>query len=256
VKEACFSAEDIDALLSSMGEGDILVGGQSLAFWVGYYGIKFKLPADVAAISMDGDVLGTKGTARRIASGMGGRVNPAPKEATTILVAQVTIELENQSFLNVDIIDRVNGLPNEEIHKRALPVAREKQSFLVMHPVDVFVSRVRNILSIPSKQDEKGRLQLQLGTLVARRFIEDIASRDQVLATKAANMVFNEFRENGKEILARWGVDLFDAIPIDDIVIPAFVEHQRSRMIAEHDSLIASARGASARGKSRLTGKC
>ena len=238
MKEACFSAGDIDALLSAMGKGDILVGGQSLAFWVGYYAIKFKLPVDVVAISMDGDILGTKSSARRIASSMGGRVTPAPKDAITILVAQVTIELGNDSFLNVDIIGRVNGLTNEEIRKRALPVERGKQSFLVMHPVDVFVSRVRNILSIPSKQDEKGRLQLQLGVLVVRRFIEDIASKDQVLASKAANMVFNEFRENGGKIFARWGVDLFDAIPLDDIVLPAFVERQRSRMIEVHDKLI------------------
>lgn len=255
MNEASFSAKDIDALLSSMGKGDILVGGQSLAFWVGYYGIKFKLPVDVAAISMDGDILGTKHTARRIAAGMGGRVKPAPNGAITILVAQVTIELGNESFLNVDIIDRINGLTNAEIHKRALPVARGKQSFLVMHPVDVFVSRVRNILSIPSKQDEKGRLQLQLGVLVARRFIEDIASKDQVLAAKAANMVFNEFRESGERILSRWSVDLFDAIPIDDIALPAFVKHRKNRMIAAHDSLIAGDHGASARRNPRFPGK-
>ncbi len=243
MKEACFSAGDIDALLSSMGKGDILVGGQSLAFWVGYYDIKFKLPVDVAAISMDGDILGTKSSARRIASAMGGRVTPAPKDAITIMVAQVTIELGNDSFLNVDVIGRINGLTNEEIRKRALPVKRGKQSFLVMHPVDVFVSRVRNILSIPSKQDEKGRVQLQLGVLVARRFIEDIAGKDQVLAAKAANLLFDEFRESGRKILVRWGVDLFEAIPLDDIVLPAFIEHQRSRMIAAHDKLIAGSHG-------------
>ena len=239
MKEACFSAKDIDALLSSMGKGDILVGGQALAFWTGYYEIQFKLPATVPAITMDGDILGTRGSARRIASAMGGRVTPAPKDAITILVAQVTIELGKDSFLNVDIIDRINGLTNEEIRKRALPVARGQQSFLVMHPLDVFVSRVRNILSIPSKQDEKGRLQLLLGVLVARRFIEDIARKDQVLAVKAANMVFNEFREHGGKILDRWGVDLFDAIPLDDLVLPAFAEHQRNRMLAAHDKLVA-----------------
>lgn len=247
MKEACFSAKDIEALLSSMGKADILVGGQALAFWVGYYDIQFNLPSAVAAISMDGDILGTKSSARRIASSMGGRVTSAPKDAITILIAQVTIELGNDSFLNVDIIDRINGLTNEEIRKRALPVERGEQSFLVMHPVDVFVSRVRNILSIPSKQDEKGRLQLQLGILVARRFIEDIAAKDQVLAVKATNIVFNEFRENGGKILARWGIDLFDAIPIDDIVLPAFAEHQRNRMIAAHDKLIAAKPGSSAR---------
>ena len=239
MKEACFSAKDIDALLSSMGKGDILVGGQALAFWTGYYAIRFKLPATVPAITMDGDILGTRGSARRIASAMGGRVTPAPKDAISILVAQVTIELGKDSFLNVDIIDRINGLTNEEIRKRALPVARGQQSFLVMHPLDVFVSRVRNILSIPSKQDEKGRLQLLLGVLVARRFIKDIARKDQVLAVKAANMVFDEFREHGAKILDRWGVDLFDAIPLDDLVLPAFAEHQRNRMLAAHGKLAA-----------------
>lgn len=244
MKEACFSAADIDALLSSMGKGDILVGGQALAFWVGYYDIQFDLPHRVPAISMDGDILGTKSSARRIAANMRGRVTPAPKDAITILVAQVMIDLGNENFLNVDIIDRVNGLTNEEIRKRALPVDRNETSFLIMHPLDVFVSRVRNILSIPSKQDEKGRLQLELGVRVARQFIEDIAGKDQALAARAAHIAFNEFRASGKKIFDRWGVDLFAAIPLDSITLPAFVEKQSNRMIAAHDKLLERGRAA------------
>ena len=240
MKEACFTTADIDALLSSMGKGDILVGGQALAFWVGYYGIQFKLPDRIPAISMDGDILGTQSSARKIAAGMGGRSTPAPKDAITILIAQVTIDIGNQRFLNVDILDRINGLTNQDVRKRALPVSRNGKSFLVMHPLDVFISRARNILSIPSKQDEKGQLQLELGVRVARQFIEDIAQKDQPLAAKAANIAFNEYRESGKKIFDRWDIDLFDAIPLDSITLPAFVENQKKHMIAAHDKLVVS----------------
>jgi hypothetical protein len=238
LKEECFSAADIDALLSSIDKADVLVGGQALAFWVGYYDIRFRLPARVPAITMDGDILGSRKSAQRIAADMGGRVTPAAKGAITILVAQVTIELGNERFLNVDIIDRVNGLTNSEVRKRALPVSRNGSSFLVMHPLDVFISRVRNILSIPAKQDEKGRLQLELGVRVARHFIEDVARKDPALAARAANIAFNEFRQCGKKILDRWDVDLFDAIPLEAINSPAFVENQRKRMIAAHGRLM------------------
>ncbi len=239
MKEVSFSQTDVEHLLSSMDQHDILVGGQALAFWVGYYKIGFRLPDHVPAISMDGDILGDLRTARRIAAGMGGRATPAPRDAITILVAQVAIARDADSFLNVDVIDRINGLTNEEIRKRAMPIRRKDKVFWVMHPLDVFVSRVRNILTIMAKQDEKGRLQLELGILVARRFIEDVAARDQLLAAKAANLAFDEFRESGKAIWKKWGVDLFDAIPIDLITLPAFVDMQRDRMIAAHEKLVA-----------------
>lgn len=239
MNEICFTEKDIDKLLSSMDANDILVGGQALAFWVGYYRIQFKLPEHVPAISTDGDILGTRRTAQRIAAGMGGRAAPAPKDVITILVAQVRIERGAGSFLNVDVINRVNGLTNEEIRKRALPIRRNGKTFMVMHPLDMFVFRVRNILTIAAKQDEKGRLQLELGVLVARRFVEDVSSHDPALAVKAVNMVFNEFRESGKNIWKQWGIDLFDAIPLDSMSLEAFAEKQRSRMIAAHKKLIA-----------------
>lgn len=239
MKEVCFSEADVERLLSSLNEHDILVGGQALAFWVGYYKIGFRLPDHVPAISMDGDILGNLRTARRIAAGMGGRTMPAPRDAVTILVAQVAIARGADSFLNVDVIDRVNGLTNEEIRKRAMPIRRKDKVFWVMHPLDVFVSRVRNILTIAAKQDEKGRLQLELGILVARQFIEDVAARDQLLAAKAASLAFDEFRESGKAIWKKWGVDLFDAIPMDSIALPEFTAKQRGRMIAAHEKLVA-----------------
>src|SRR6185369_12580806 len=139
----------VDQLIASLDPSMVLVGGQALAFWMDWYGMKVTRQQ----ISSDGDVLGSLKAARALARQLQGAIQPVRSSALTSLVAQVRIPRPGGKVANVDVLHKlftVNGIKKStEFTNRV--IARSVQVkwsegivFRVMHPLDLLESRVHN----------------------------------------------------------------------------------------------------------------
>src|SRR4051812_3504132 len=114
----------VERLLRATESGEVLVGGQSLAFWTQRFGL--ALPAGYVAISHDTDFLarraGDKAAVQRFADVVSGRTIFPHERAMTALVGMAVLDLAGDEFINVDVIHSVIGLSATEIRKWAIQV--------------------------------------------------------------------------------------------------------------------------------------
>jgi hypothetical protein len=242
--EVAFTREWLDRLSGTMGEGDVLVGGQALAFWAIHFGL---LPQDEAAFTKDADILGGFATVAAIAMSMNGRAAyPPARGFGTALHGQVEINIGVEGFLNIDILREVAGLDAAQVRRRAVPISfpTPPHTFAVMHPVDVFTSKLFNLSKLRDKQNPEGVWQALLAVRVAKSYLADLAGRNTDAAIKVANEIF-KFGKSGQGLKVRgFGVEPFDAL--DGLVIdnPNFNEIGWPRMKAAIEDIRAAAKSA------------
>jgi len=227
--EAITPREVLDQLLCAAGDDLVLVGGQALAFWVHRYGL--VLPGDVVAVSADTDFLASSAADRaavlRMAAALQGKTQFPSRRALTALVGQAVLDINDDEFINVDVVFRVIGLTQEAVRKRAVRVEFDNTSFVVMHPLDVLRSRLANLHQLVEKQNPKGVMQLALAIDVARQFLREEASVAPRQATSArsplqpfVSEIERLAREDaGRKVARRFGLHVADAI--DPSLIPA-----------------------------------
>ncbi|KAB2841543.1 MAG: hypothetical protein F9K47_11110, partial [Burkholderiales bacterium] len=116
-QEIAFAADQLRKLLSGVGRNGVLVGGQALAFWADYY----RIPLDDAlpVVSKDADFLGDRALVERISEVSGGHASFPPRRAMSALIGQVTIELANDQFLDVDVLHKIVGVRADSVKRRA-----------------------------------------------------------------------------------------------------------------------------------------
>lgn len=155
----------------------ILVGGQALAYWIGYYDI--PEPDGLGpAISRDVDFLTSSPANSKplvgFARAIGGRSIVQPPEAISALVGSAVAPADDDSVHNVDLLHRVVGLDRAEIEAHAVTVSLPGSTAPIraMHPVHVLQSRNANLHTLASKQDEIGCKQFALAIAVARAYLE------------------------------------------------------------------------------------
>ena len=165
----------------------VLVGGQSLAYWMGYYDIRH--PGHLPAISRDvdfytNDAANTR-PLERFAQAIDGRAHVRSTRALSALVGSAVAPAEDERIYNVDLFSQVMGLTRERIEANAVTVMLpgSNRSFRVLHPLDVLVSRCANLHQLDEKKDAIGQLQLELAIDVVRCFLE--AKIDDVEGSKA-----------------------------------------------------------------------
>jgi hypothetical protein len=234
--ESVFTLEQLKQLLSSVSPTTVLVGGQALVFWVDYYGITIASERMAEGISSDADLLGDRKLVRRIADQVHGKASYPPQNAITALVGQITIPINENEFLNVDVIDRVVGIEADRVRKRALQVALGDVQFLVMHPLDVLQSRIENLAHIQDKQTEEGIDQTLLAVAVARCYIEAIISEPdgQRLALKAIEYVFNLAKSGaGRKVSREFDIRFLPAIPVELIQNSNFHKQRWPQIVNE-----------------------
>ncbi len=229
--EAVTPLHIVERLLQAAGDELVLVGGQALAFWVTRYGV--TVPGNIAAISADTDFLarssGDRQSVVRMAEVLHGKTEFPSRRALTALVGQAYLDINDDGFINVDVIHKVIGLSQEAIRRRAVRVELEAASFLVMHPLDVLGSRLANLHKLAEKQNPKGRMQLALGIDMVREFIRAEAHRSGT-AGKSERSPLQPFvseverlalSDAGRKVAARFALHVADAI--DPRSIPAGV---------------------------------
>lgn len=198
----------------------ILVGGQSLTFWVDF----FKIPvpkSNTPYLTQDADVLATKHDARIFATELQGTLNiPKPGDHTPN-TAIVTYRTPDGRTLFVDFMGTLIGLTNEEIRKTAVEFEHPEYGFIrILHPTLVLKSRIVNLHRLQSKRDTNGIEQARLAVLTAKAFFENYialglagTNPDRYLVDRVKWLGKLALSEAGIYAFAQWGIDVMEAAP-------------------------------------------
>ena len=254
-RETFMPPDMLRRVLESAPADVVLIGGQALAFWIGYYDI--PEPDDIGpAISRDVDFFTCDAANSKplasFARAIGGRAIVQPPESITALVGSAIAPADDDGLYNVDLLHQVVGLDRAEIQAHAVEVRLpgSTTSIRVMHPVHVLQSRNANLHALPSKQDEIGGKQFALAIAAARAYLErrideiegrkNVSERERQRAVLAAIRRVAEYSEEdaARKNAERYGLHLADAIPAWRIRVPAFWDkqwpHLRQRMSVEY----------------------
>lgn len=249
--EAYMSPELILRVLEHATPDVVLIGGQALAYWMGHYDIRAK-GGTTQAISRDVDFF-TRNPAnpeplRQFAEAIGGRAEVTDARVLSALVGSAVAPAGGGRVYNVDLLHNVIGLKRESVEKNAVIVLvpGTRVELRVMHPLDVLQSRNANLHGLAEKQDEAGRLQLQLAIEVARAFLDeqlttieqDTAASDHTRHRAVLDVIRSVNRysteDAARKNAERYGIFLADAIPAWRIRSAAFWgkqwPHLRKRM--------------------------
>jgi len=235
-KESVFTLAQLERHLSNADQTTVLVGGQALVFWVDRYDVSVSPERLAEGISSDADFLGDRLTVSSLADDVRGKASYPSPHAITALMGQVTIPLNDDEFLNVDVIDRIVGIDADAVRKRALEAQLGDVQFQVMHPLDVLQSRIENLAQIADKRTEEGIDQARLSVAVAREYVKAIAAEPdgQRLALKAIEHVVRIGKSGaGRKAAREFGIDFLPAIPFDLIENDDFLTQRWPRIVEE-----------------------
>ncbi len=219
----------IEKLLRVAGNEVVLVGGQSLGFWMHRFGL--TLPDGVAAISHDTDFLvssaADRGVVDRFAKAIGGSAHYPHQKSLTPLVGQASLDISDEEAVNVDVIHTVLGLQAGQVRERAVEATLGKHVFLVMHPLDVLQSRLSNLYQLAEKQNPKGVMQLSMAIDAVREFLRHESSAGKVVGTAHRSPLQGyvsaiermAVQDAGRKVARRFFLHVADAI--DPSLIPA-----------------------------------
>jgi hypothetical protein len=224
----------------------ILVGGQSLTFWVDF----FKIPvpkSNTPYLTQDADVLATKHDARIFATELHGTLNIPKSDDHTPNTAIVTYNTPDGRTLFVDFMGTLIGLTNQEIRKTAVEFEHPEYGFIrILHPTLVLKSRIVNLHRLQSKRDTNGIEQARLAVLAVKAFFENYISLglagtnpDRYLVERVKWLGKLALSDAGIYVFTQWGIDVMEAAPRNLITNKKFhAEHWprlESRIRAKRD---------------------
>lgn len=219
--------------LQKASQPAILVGGQSLTFWVDY----FKIPvpkSDMPYLTQDADVLATKHDARIFATELHGTLNIPKADDHTPNTAIVTYKTPDGRTLFVDFMGTLIGLTNEEIRKTAVEFEHPEYGLIrILHPTLVLKSRIVNLHRLQTKRDTNGIEQARLAVSVAKAFFENYVSLglagkspDRYLIDRVMWLGKLALSDAGMYVYTQWGIDVMAAAPTNLITNKKFhAEH-------------------------------
>jgi hypothetical protein len=239
--ETPLDAATLDAFLGSMGSDMVLVGGQALAFWMDRYRVTSEA---AAVVTSDGDALGDLARARRMAAHLHAALHTPRADALTSLVAQLRIPTGRDGKVrNIDVLHTlftVSGVRKSHEFTRA--VWRDSvevewkpgHRIRVMHPLHVLESRVQNAVGLLETKGPHVVTQAIWAVDIAREAIRRVlrTGDDSERLGGLIGQVHNLARSRaGRHILAQHGVEVLDAVPVDDVRAAAPVHERQLRVI-------------------------
>lgn len=207
--------------LQKTSQPTVLVGGQSLTFWVDFF--KIPIPqSDTPYLTQDADVLATKHDARIVAAELDGTLNVPKPDDHTPNTAIVTYQTADGRTLFVDFMGTLIGLTNEEIRKTAVELEHSVYGVIrILHPTLVLKSRIANLHVLKSKRDTNGIEQARLAVLVAKAFFEYFfqsgmagENPDRYLIDRVRWLEKLAYSDAGVFVFAHWKIDVLDAAPV------------------------------------------
>lgn len=235
LREARIGEEDMRRILGAAArEPDaILVGGQSLAFWLLEMGL---LDRDQRwSVTRDADFFVAR--ANRVdvvaafAKAISGSVVLPHEKALTALIGQAVRFVSESEYLNVDVISRVAGTRKEDILRLAIPVEIAGIGTIrVLDPITLLQSKVANLHKIPEKQNDMGIWQAQLSILCVREYLRRARARMPVRSDRdpmlklIARIGDIALGSAGRGVLRKFDVHPADAIDPSVVTSKPFLE--------------------------------
>lgn len=239
--EAPLDAVTLDAFLKGMGTDMVLVGGQALAFWMDRYGVT----SSAAFVSNDGDALGNLERAQRIATHLRAALLTPDADALTSLVAQIRIPTGSGGKVrNIDVLHllfNVSGLRKSREFTQA--VWRESveiewkpgQRIRVMHPLHVLDSRVQNAVGLLETKGPHVVTQAIWAVDVAREAMRRVLRQQPGERERLGRLIRQVHQlarsRAGRQVLRQHGIEVLDAVPIEEIRVAAPVHEPQLRAI-------------------------
>lgn len=164
--------EDAALLIGqTRSENTVLIGGQAVAFWIRY----FKIHAQLPALTVDIDYLGTKAEAKRASARL--------KLPHTLKIATFDDHTPNSALLSVnlagypepvliDYLASIIGVESKAIEKSAVVVEFEGEPLRVLHPLQLLQAKIWNLYRLEQKRTPEGIEQARLAIEIAAAFIE------------------------------------------------------------------------------------
>lgn len=237
--EAPFSEKEVEEILEACGGSEtLLVGGQALAFWALHYEV--EPPEELQArITSDVDFIGPGTVAADLGRKLGWKVYLPTLDDATSQTGKVSKTLHDGGVKQIDFLSGVVGLDTAALQKRAAestwPGTRVKVR--VMHPLDVLMSRVKNVEVLPDKRNAAGIAQASLAVRVARAFLEELVeSGDERRLLNAIERVVDIAKDPGAlKMFVRYGIDPLQAIPVAQVKDRKFQDERWPRLLADID---------------------
>lgn len=241
--EVSISPELLTKVLRSVTPEAVLVGGQSLAFWVSHYDIQLPQEFQVGAISDDADFLGGRDDLVAIAKSVASIPEYTSPKIISSLVGQVKIPVSKIEYVNVDVLHKLVGLNPDAVRARAARVTVNNVAFFVMHPFDVFVSRIENLAVLAEKQNSQGVEQAKLGIAVIRHFIEEVAKNPEEGQKHAMRLIEQVVKlakkGHGRKVTRDFEIDFRGAIPSYTITSEKFKKIRYPQILVELQPAVA-----------------
>jgi len=239
-REVPLSREDVDTILTHCGTEPLLVGGQALAFWANHYGVAPPPPL-AGAVTSDIDFLGLQAHARALARHLPEwQLVIAKMDDHGGQAAKLYKSVED-TVKQVDYLTSVVGLENDSLHARAVTIELDDEvKFRVLHPLDLFESRLQNYRHLPSKRGPQSRAQVAYALGVVSRYLaERIRERDS--SRKLLDIAERIIQLAGQKPLLRaciaCGIDPLAAIPANRLGAPRFLAERWPRVLAADQRL-------------------
>jgi len=237
-----FKPDDLPELFNALRKSSkplVLVGGQSLTFWVSYFGIPVPETRD-PYLTQDADVFGTQQDAHIVADTLGGCLRvPGPNDNTPN-AATIVYETSDGRKLLIDVMGMLIGLNNSEINETAVSINHDVFGIIhILHPLLVLKSRVCNLHSLPQKRTGNGLAQARLAVQVYKEFVQSYAFREmqsanaqEVYFMQRARLIAKFSQSDPAVFVFReFGIDLLDAVPIDLITHKEFLERDWPKQV-------------------------
>ncbi len=205
--------EDAALLIGqTRSENTVLIGGQAVAFWIRY----FKIHAQLPALTVDIDYLGTKAEARRASARL--KVPHTLKIATfddnTPNSALLSVNLEGYPEpILIDYLATIIGVESKAIEKSAVVAEFEGQPLRVLHPLQLLQAKIWNLYSLEKKRTPEGIEQARLAIEIAAAFIgrAGMSQRDLLDAIEAIGRFAPT--QPARFASEKYGLDCMKAVP-------------------------------------------
>ena len=204
----------------------VLVGGQAVAFWAAYFGVK----SDLAILTSDIDYLGTAAEARRVSARLDveHRLKIATYDDATPNTAVITVKLQGYDEpVLIDYLAQIIGIDSKQIQASAVTAELDGVRLRLLHPVLLLQSKIWNLHRLESKRTpaglEQARLAIQITAALLRERIQARAPQREILRLVEAVGKFAATLQ-AVTAYAEWKLDCLAAIPerTGDYLTPDF----------------------------------
>lgn len=227
--EAPLTPADVRKILGICSSRALLVGGQALAFWADYLGV--KRPATLASgVTADADFIGDADLARELGRRLGWKTWVPSIDDATPQTGKVTQRLKTGRVKQVDFLSGVAGLTTKDLVRRAIELEIPDVGRLrVIHPIDVLDSRIQNLHLLAEKRTPAGIAQAELAVDVSRAFVRrEIESRGERAAlTLVERIVAIASDTAALRVHLRHKIDPLAAIPLEEFRLTTALHRTR-----------------------------